>query len=85
MDELQATFVEGKLFIWGVSSNTEEVFTPIDRIEKAYSELFAAKETSKASVLIEIPALENTPVMPASMKLFYNQFNIKKQHRRRFK
>ena len=49
MDELQATFVEGKLFIWGVSSNTEEVFTPIDRIEKAYSELFAAKETSKAS------------------------------------
>ncbi|MEK6864553.1 MAG: DEAD/DEAH box helicase [Nanoarchaeota archaeon] len=78
MDELQATFVEGKLFIWGVSSNTEEVFTPIDRIEKAYSELFAAKETSKASGLIEIPALENTPVMPASMKLFYNQFNIKK-------
>jgi len=78
MDELQATFVEGGLFIWGVSSNTEEVFTPIDRIEKAYSELFAAKETIKASSLIEIPAIGNAPVMPASMKLFYNQFSIKK-------
>ncbi|MFH1637211.1 MAG: DEAD/DEAH box helicase [Candidatus Woesearchaeota archaeon] len=84
MDELQATFINGRIFIWGISSRPEEIFTPIARLEKAYSELFKAQSTVKKTSNIEITATANTPLVPPSMKLFYNQFSIKNASKKTF-
>lgn len=77
MDELQITFIEGKLFLWGVSSHTDKVFTPIDRLKKAYSKLFISEKIITETNNIEIPAIGDAPVVPPSMRLFFNQFDVK--------
>ncbi len=78
MDELQLTFIENKLFLWGISSHIEEVFTPVDRLEDAYSQLFLPKKVIAKSHSIELPSLSEVPVVPPSMSLFYGQFNLKR-------
>ncbi|MBI2576767.1 hypothetical protein HYV84_06130, partial [Candidatus Woesearchaeota archaeon] len=78
MHELQATFIENKLFLWGISSNPDEVFTPLDKLEKIYDELFLSKVASKKTYRIEMPAAGDALVVPPSMKLSFNQFDVKK-------
>src|SRR3989338_9237282 len=77
MHELQATFIEDKLFLWGVSSHNDEVFTPLDQLEKIYCELFLSKEASKKTYGIEMPSIGDALVVPPSMKLSFNQFDVK--------
>ncbi len=84
MDELQATFVKDKLFIWGVSSNPEEGFTPITRLEKLYEELFLIKAFNKKIIEIEMPAIDDRFVVSPSMRLFYDQFGIEKSKVKKF-
>ena len=83
MDELQATFTN-KLFIWGISSHSEELFTPIERLETSVKELFLPQKINKKKINIEIPVVGNDIVVPSSMKLFYNQFNIKNTKTKNF-
>ena len=77
MDELQATFSEGRLFIWGISSDKEEMFVPKERIEKLCKELFSLEKPDRRIIKIEMPAIENKIIAPPSMMLFYEQFEIK--------
>src|SRR3989338_5830010 len=77
MDELQATFSEGRLFIWGISSDKGEMFVPKERIEKLCKELFSLEKPDRRIIKIEMPAIENKIIAPPSMMLFYEQFEIK--------
>ncbi len=83
MDELQATFTGNKLFVWGISSDINEVFTPIDRLGRICSELLLTKPNKKTHD-IELAVTENTIVVPHSMKLFYDQFVLGKTSARTF-
>ncbi len=78
MDELQATFIKEKLFIWGVSSDPDEVFTPPSRLQQFCNELFLIKNIHAKINKVEILTVGKTIVVPPSMKLFYEQFTIGK-------
>ncbi len=73
MDELQATFVKDKLFVWGISSSAKEVFTPVERLEKICNEVFLSGRLNINYV--ELPVSGNVIVVPFSMRTFYTQFN----------
>ena len=70
MDELQITCIDNKLFLWGISSDSDEMFTPLDRLEGAYSQF---KSTPKRQSL-ELPAIGSVPMVPETMRMFYSQF-----------
>src|SRR3989338_4907768 len=75
MDELQLTWNGKKLYLWGVSSHTDEQFTPEERLKKIIGILFPYK-TSLCFLKqnIEIPAIGNTIVVPYALKLAYGQY-----------
>ncbi len=78
MDELQLTFINERLFLWGISSESSETFTPILRLEKISQELFSTSELKQKKNSIEIAATEDSIIVPSSLKWYYNQFNLKK-------
>ena len=78
MDELQITVIKNKLFLWGISSHIDEVFTPLNRLKDAYSKLFLSEKITAKTYDIEIPSIGIVPVVPPSLMLFYDQFNVKK-------
>ena len=76
MDELQITFVKGNFFIWGVSSNPEEGFTPTSRLEEIYKELFSI-EASNKKIIKDLEKPINFPKSSKkdSKKGFFDTFN----------
>ncbi len=84
MDELQAVFIKNKLFIWGFSSHTDEVLTPIGRLENICKDLFCSKKTDKKTYEIEMFAAGDVLLVPSSMELFYNQFDVKEVFAKKF-
>ncbi|MFH1439078.1 MAG: DEAD/DEAH box helicase [Candidatus Woesearchaeota archaeon] len=85
MNEIQITFIENKAFIWGFSSDSSEIFTPVDEIEKRYFDILNTKKYKKTEKSIELPAISSAPIVPVSMKLFYAQYNINKASKYKFK
>ncbi|HLD05384.1 MAG TPA: DEAD/DEAH box helicase [Candidatus Nanoarchaeia archaeon] len=84
MDEWQVTFVKNKVFLWGISSDPGEVFTPIERLGKEYRDLYSAGKMNKKRCEIELPTIGNILLVPPSLSLFYNQFDIRKTSTRSF-
>lgn len=82
MDELQLTFDENKnkLFLWGISSDADEIFTPAERLEKIYKDLFRQENIDVIIRKISLTSMGKVPVVPISMRLFYDQFNIERGH-----
>ena len=84
MDELQMSFLRNNIVIWAISSHTDEIFTPIERLEKICTEVFSSKKFIRKKINIEIWAQNNFPLVSASMRLFYNQFSCSDAHPRIF-
>jgi len=84
MNELQITFIENKAFLWGFSSDSSKIFTPVDEIEKKYSDILDKKRWKKSEKSIELPAIGNVPIVPVSMKLFYAQYGASKASKNNF-
>lgn len=84
MDELQMSFLRDRIVVWAISSHTDEIFTPIERLEKICSEIFSSKRFIRKKINIEIPAQNNFPLVSASMRLLYNQFSYSYAHPRIF-
>ncbi len=75
MDELQLTWDRKKLCLWGVSSHTDEQFTPGERLKKIFGILFPYKTLPHFLKLnIEVPTFGNTIVVPSALKLAYGQY-----------
>jgi len=80
MDELQMSFLKDNIVVWAISSHTDEIFTPIERLEKICSEIFSSKNFIRRKINIELPAHNNFPSVSASMRLFYDQFGCSDAH-----
>jgi len=78
------SFLRNNIVIWAISSHTDEIFTPIERLEKICTEAFSSKKFIRKKINIEIWAQNNFPLVSASMRLFYNQFSCSDAHPRIF-
>ena len=84
MDELQLTFISGKFFIWGLSSNSDEVFTSVERLRAICNRFFQLNKATPSKEQIEIPALGDVPCVSSSLQMAYNQFEEKKPAIKKF-
>lgn len=75
MDELHTSFVNDSIIVWGISSHTDEVFTPVVRLEKICSEVFPSNKNIREKMSMEIPTQKSFPEVSPSMRHFYSQFS----------
>jgi SNF2 family DNA or RNA helicase len=85
MDELQFSFIGRGIFLWGVSSEPKEMFTPTIRLEIFHSSIYPSAKFIKKDCNIEMPAEQGVPIVPISMRLFYGQFDEKKPSLKKFR
>ena len=78
MDELQMSFLRNNIVVWAISSHTDEIFTPIGRLEKICTEIFSSKKFIRKKISIEIPAQNNFPLVTQRKFLMYFFENEKK-------
>src|SRR3989338_2957034 len=77
MDEIQLSFIENPLFIWGVSSDPSEVFTSNARLQQII-------ENTPEQRKLDIPCVDNTLIVPSSMKLAYGQYTLSNEKTRSY-
>lgn len=80
MNELQVVIYEEKLFIWGFSSDYTEIFTPVNIIKESFFNLDneLSKQYNIIEKEIELPKINDIPLVPISMRLFYSQYSLEK-------
>ena len=77
MDEIQLSFIENQLFIWGVSSDPSEVFTSNARLQQII-------ENTPEQRKLDIPCVDNTLIVPSSMQLAYGQYTLSHEKTRSY-
>ena len=84
VDELQFSLIGPGIFLWGVSSDPKELFTPTNRLELFCSGLHQGGGFTRKEFTMVMPADMDVPIVPASMRLFYGQFGTKKPTLKKF-
>src|SRR3989338_963721 len=77
MDEIQLSFIENQLFIWGVSSDPSDVFTSNARLQQII-------ENTPEQRKLDIPCVDNTLIVPSSMQLAYGQYTLSHEKTRSY-
>ncbi|MEK6867635.1 MAG: DEAD/DEAH box helicase, partial [Nanoarchaeota archaeon] len=75
MDEIQLTRDGKKLYFWGISSHSEEQFTPQERLKKIFGEIFPHQIPKFSKLTITIPTISDFIIAPDALKLAYGQYN----------
>lgn len=79
MDEIQLTWNGEKLYFWGISSHSEEQFTPQERLKKIFDTLFRYKTYKSPKFVkfaMEIPTIGDSILVPQTLKFAYGQYDI---------